>query len=188
MVGRYIESLGYPVLDTDEVVRALYASDPLLKEGLSQAFGPQIIGADGAVDRKALRDIVFNDSQKLQQLESMVHPRVREKTLAFLEDKSLPTPLRFTLVPLLFEAGTEKHYDEVWAVVVEPEVLVERLMARDQISQTEAEKRLSKQWPQADKARKAHRVIDNSGAPDTAKATVKHYIETLLERLHRETF
>lgn len=185
LVGSILQEAGVPVLDTDKVVAQLYEEDASLKADLFQAFGTQIRTLEGQVDKKALREIVFNDLDKLSRLESLVHPKVAEKVKAFLEDKAIPGPLRAVLVPLLFEAKTEKSYDEVWSVVVKQNALLERLKKRDNISDEEAQKRVKAQWPQEQKAAKATRVIDNSGTPEETKAQVLAILQEIREALPR---
>lgn len=162
-VGQILASRGIPVLDTDQVVADLYRDDTELIQAIGKAFGEDVVTPAGEIDRARLRPKVFGNPDRLRQLEALVHPRVREATRRFRERQDLPGGIRAVLVPLLFEGGTESLYDEVWAVTTRPDVLLERLTAREGIERAEAELRLSRQWPQEEKARRAQRVIDNSG-------------------------
>jgi dephospho-CoA kinase len=183
LVGDVLQEAGVPVLDTDDVVDQLYREDEPLKQTLAQEFGPQVINAQGRVDNNALREIVFNNIAKLKRLESIVHPRVAQKVKAFFEDTKLASPLRAVLVPLLFEAKTESQYDEIWAVTIKPEVLIQRLIDREDISREEALSRIAKQWSQEQKAQKAHRVIDNSGTKEETKTRVLAILKEIQEAL-----
>lgn len=171
-VGRVLEAAGVPVLDTDTVVARLYEDDPELIQQLAHTFGSAVLNASGHVDKNALRQAAFYDPEKRRQLETLVHPRVGDRVKAFLTDTKLAGKIRAILVPLLFEANTEALYDEVWAVTIKPEVLLERLMTRDGITKDEAQRRISSQWSQDQKAAKADRVIDNSGSLEATRQQV----------------
>lgn len=173
LVGKILEGQGIPVLDTDVVVKTLYTDDDGLKQAIAKQFGPQVLNPDGTVNKKVLGGVVFADALKRKALESLVHPLVRKKVEAFLNNPVLQSPFRAVLVPLLFENQLESMYDEVWTIVVQPESeLVKRLMTREQISREEAQKRLSAQWSQAQKMQNATRIIDNSGTPDETRARI----------------
>lgn len=179
-VGEILKQAGADVLDTDTVVHRLYETDTALKEALVQTFGPEIIDEAGQLSRPRLREKVLNHPQGKAQLEALVHPKVGEQVVAFLNDPNNPRPLRAVLVPLLFEANLAHRFDEVWCVVVHPiETLVSRLMARDQITEDEANRRLALQWTQAEKARHAHRVIENGGTPEDTEAQVQDALNHL---------
>lgn len=183
LTGSILKEKGIPVLDTDEVVEQLYAENRSLKQQMEKVFGKQIIDKDGRIDRNILREIVFNSSEKLSLLEKMVHPMVSKKTESFLRNSFGDNPIKAVLVPLLFETGTEKYYDETWAIVVKPEILLKRLMARENISEEEALKRLSRQWSQEDKAARADRVIDNSGSIEETKAAILNIVRHIREAI-----
>lgn len=179
-VGTVLKEAGVPVLDTDDVVHQLYRHDSGLRDELQRNFGDQVIDPEGNINRPALRDIVFNDKQKLDLLEKIVHPRVTEKVKAFFDDKQLLSPLRVVLVPKLFESKTEHLYNEVWTVVVKPpSELVNRLMKRAGISREEAENRLAAQLSQEEKAARSHRIIDNSGSKEDTKALVLRVLQEI---------
>ncbi len=171
-VGKILETQGIPVLDTDQVVATLYQEDNELKSRLTEAFGADILAASGSIDKAKLRHLVFGSPEKLKTLEKMVHPLVEKRIEAFLNAPQGGPPIKAVLIPLLFETGTESRYDEVWTVQAEEETLINRLIQRDRIDRTEAKKRLLKQWSQAKKAERAHRIIDNSGTPEATKAQV----------------
>jgi dephospho-CoA kinase len=182
LVGRILKQHRVPVLDTDEVVADLYRQDKDLKQALVQAFSAKILTRAGNISKTTLRKLVFRQEEKLKLLESLVHPRVAQKVDDFLQDRSFKSPFRAVLAPKLFEAKTEGRYDEVWAVVVRPQsVLEDRLMARNNISRDEAKLRISRQWSQDEKARLATRVIDNSGAPEQTR----HQVASILKELRK---
>jgi len=175
---------GAAVLDTDQVVQDLYLTDSALKDDLVRAFGAEILEASGEISKPRLRERAFNHPDGKRQLEALVHPKVGERVMAFLADPSLESPLRVVLVPLLFEANLAHRFDAVWCVVVNPQdALVARLVARDQITPDEAQRRLGLQWSQEDKARRAQWVIDNSGTSEATRAQVYAALSQLGDRV-----
>lgn len=172
LVGRLLEEQGIPVLDTDHIAHDVQADDEAVRAALRRRFGNDVFKDNGDLDRKKLGDIVFNDKAALQDLNKIVHPAViRECRRLIAEHKE--APLVAVLVPLLFEAGLEKEYDEIWTVVAREEVVRERLKAREGISDEEAEKRIKSQFPQSEKVARSHRVIDNSGTVDDTRRQVE---------------
>lgn len=189
-VGGFLTDLGVAVLDTDHVVQTLYQTDTDLINQLVQHLGPDILNESGGIDKRRLAPLLFNQPEVKTLVESLVHPKVRAITQTFLSDPmALTSPLavhvlgdspelltrgwiRAALVPLLFEAGSESLYDERWAVVTPLEQLIPRLMARNQLTRQEAENRLSRQWTQEEKARRAERIMMNDGTPEQLQQQV----------------
>lgn len=188
-VGKIVESLGIPVLDSDQIVHELLANDPEVQKLIIEKFGNSVILQNSsstarAVDRKALGQIVFKDAEKRAVLEGILHPRVRTASRQKIEQLAQDTSIRLVacLVPLLFEANLGNEYDETWAVITEPAVLKERLMRRDNFSPAELEGRLATQLPQEKKASLADKVIDNSGSLDQTRKQVVELIDRLILR------
>ena len=171
LVGKLLEKMGLPVIDTDHVAHDVLKNDDEVKEALRKRFGHGIFGSDGFVNRKALGAIIFSDDAARRDLDKIVHPAVikacRQRVYSLGS-----IPVVYLLVPLLFEAGLEDQYDEIWTVIASPEVVRERLKKRDGLTDQEAEKRIAAQYPQAEKARRSDHVIDNSGTEDDTKRQV----------------
>ena len=198
-VGKRLTELGVAVLDTDHVVQTLYQTDRPMIDELVSCFGPDICNEQGGIDKRKLGPLLFNKPDVKALVESIVHPRVRAITQTFLTDVNALTSslaqfvlggspetlkrgwIRAALVPLLFEAGSESLYDERWAVVTPLEHLIPRLMARNQLTQAEAENRLSRQWTQEEKAQRADRVMQNSGSIDQ----LNHQIDEAIADIER---
>lgn len=175
-VSNYIKSKGYVVIDSDELVHKLYLKDGILYNKLISYFGESIKGID-QIDRNALRNIVFNDMNKLQALNSITHPIIFDELKKVIE--SLNVDLIFIDVPLLFEAGFEKLCDKVVVVYTNIDIEIKRLMKRDNINKDEACLKISKQMSIEEKVKKAYYVIDNSRDFNNTKKQ----IDELLERI-----
>lgn len=178
LVGKILEELGVPVIDSDNLVHQLLTNDTPTRKAVIERFGAAIQLPGGAVDRRALGAIVFEDANARRDLEKIVHPAAIlecRRAVAALSGK----PVVAILVPLLFEAGLASEYDEIWTVIADETVLRERLGKRDQATADQIDQRLSAQWSQERKAQSATAVIDNSG---TAAGT-KQQVERLLSKL-----
>jgi dephospho-CoA kinase len=188
VVGKILAELGIPVLDTDHVVHQLLANDKELVRAIVAHFGADILDENGQLVRKRLGAKVFNHPDERKQLEGMIHPRVRMETEQFLNEP-LNQPderpygfIRATLVPLLFEAGSEGLYDEVWTVTAPEAVQRARLMARDGMDEAEATRRISAHWPQERKAALSQRIIVNDGNMEQTREQVMHGLEEIRQR------
>ncbi len=188
-VGRILESLGVPVIDTDKVVHQLLDHDQQVQDLIAERFGKTILisTADDAqprVDRKALGVWVFKDFEARKDLEAIIHPRVRRECRRLFEEYACKDNVKAvaTLVPLLFESSNQPVYDAVWTVIAEESVLRERLKDRDHLSSDEITNRLAAQFSQEKKASLSARVIDNSTDLEHTRRQVESCLKELLER------
>lgn len=163
-VSEIIRSRGFSVIDADNVAREVVAPH---SEGLKQLlnrFGPGFLLPDGSLDRRKLGQSVFANPADLRDLEMILHPliqsRVRELKELLIATK---VELAFYDVPLLFEKKMESQFDGIVVVWCRPEQQLERLRARDQVGQSDAELRVRAQIPILDKVKKANWSIDNTG-------------------------
>jgi dephospho-CoA kinase len=179
-VARMFRELGVPVIDADEVARAVVAPGQPAWHELRKAFGPEIFQEDGQLDRHRLSQWVFLDPEARRRLEAIVHPRVAAEIrsrLAQLEGQG--TPLVLVEVPLLFEAGLEKYYDRVIVVDAGEADQVRRLRDRDRRSEAEIAGILAAQLPLPEKVKKADFVVDNRGDLNLTLSQVKIILREL---------
>lgn len=128
-------------------------------------FGPEVLAADGSIDRRRLGAMVFGDPAALRFLNRLIHPLVLKKQAELIKKlaKTRPGAVFICEAALVYEAGLEKYYDRVVAVRCRRELQVARLRERQGLSRREALARIRAQLPQAEKARRADYVIDTSG-------------------------
>ncbi len=178
LVAAILREAGARVIDADRLAREVVSPGTPAFEAIVRHFGPEVLGADGAIDRARLARIVFSDTAARTALNAIVHPRVAERMAALLSDIRAedPAAMVFLEVPLLYETGMEAGLDGVIVVSVPEALQIERLMARDGIVRQEALLRIRAQMPLAEKRRRASVVIDNSVAPEATRAAV---LETL---------
>ena len=186
-VSANLDALGAAVIDADVIVHQLQAPGaPLLAE-IAQAFGPEVLAADGSLDRKALGAIVFGDDERRATLNGLVHPRVGEEMFRRSADaRAAGAQLIVLDIPLLFEgreAGTGTaalmDFDSTLLVWVPVELQIVRTMERDGCSREEAKARIDAQMPIDDKKALADHVIDNSGTRDQTRTQVERVFAEL---------
>ena len=144
---RVVEQLGGAVIDCDAVYHELLESDIALQSKLEELFGP-LRGEDGAIDRKKLGTIVFGDPEKLELLNSVAQTATVERTRRLLEEyRDQGKPLAAVDAIALLESGLKDLCQATVAVLAPPEVRVERIMAREGISEDYAWARVRAQKP-----------------------------------------
>ena len=175
------ERLGVPTIDADKLARdAVADGSPGLKAVISR-FGHGVLDDTGALDRRKLGSIVFQDSVARRDLEDIIHPAVRraiDDWFASLENK---TP-RFAIadIPLLFETGRHREFDVVIVAECAPSTQITRVMARDGVSESDARARVAAQMPIEEKVRRADHVINTDGSFEETKQQVRKVYESLV--------
>lgn len=179
LVGKLLQTRGIPVFDTDRITHELLSGNQAVIKAIKQEFGDTVFDGD-SIDRKALGAAVFGHPDKKAKLEKIIHPNVilasRSAIAALDPDQHKVAAI---LAPMLFEAGVEGEYDEIWSTYTKPEILKQRLASRDGLTLDQIETRLAAQLPQDEKCRRADQVIDNS---DTMEFTEKQ-VDLLLNKL-----
>lgn len=161
-VAKVFEVLRIPVYDADVAAKRLMASDAQVKAALTQTFGEAVFDASGVLQRTYLSDIVFQQPDKLRQLNAIVHPAVATDSAAWLA-RHQQFPYVIKEAALLYEAGSYRQLDVMICVVAPEKLRIQRVSARDQISVAAVQARMDKQWPQQKKEELADHVIVNDG-------------------------
>jgi len=165
-VAALFQQWGATLIDADALVRELQrAGTPVFAE-IVAAFGPAIVGDDGELDRRALRQRVFTDPAARRRLEAIVHPAVahrREELTAAAVARG--DPVVVVEIPLLFEADDPAGYDTVVVVDAPEPTRRARLRRHRGLDDPEIDRLFAAQWPAEAKRRRADLVIDNDGSP-----------------------
>ena len=175
-VAARFAAMGAALVDTDEISRSITAAGGAAIPGLREAFGPEYIGPDGALNRAAMRELVFEDAAARTRLESILHPAIRvasDEALAKARGDYV-----VLVVPLLFE--TRGYLDRIArSLVVDcPEELqVERTVARSGLEPGGVKAIMRSQWPRWRRLQVASDVVWNGGREPE--------LDTQCERLHR---
>ncbi len=183
MVQRHLETLGVPVIDADHVTHDLYQHDEALKRNIRQKFGDDVFEPTGRVNREKLGHLVFNAPEQMKKLVDWIHPKVREKIVAFFQTHA-QEKFAIAVIPVLFESNQADQYDEVWVVKATREQQIERLIKRGQeqgraLTREQAEARLNSQIPLDEKLKQAHVIIDNTGTLAETQAQISSVISVL---------
>lgn len=179
VADRFVEC-GATLVSADLLAREVVNPGSPTLDKLVETFGEVILTSCGSLDREAMAKIVFADPAKRKTLEAITHPAIAHLAECRLAElRKTANDLVVYEAPLLFEAGGEGRVDRVLVVTVAQGAQEQRLMNRDCLSLEEARQRISAQWPQADKIKKADFVIDNSGTIKQMQAQVDalyHYL------------
>jgi dephospho-CoA kinase len=175
------------VIDADAIVHELQApGSPVLAE-IATAFGPEVLDAQGRLDRARVADRVFRDPAERQRLNAIMHPRVgAEMAQRSAAARNAGAPLIVMDIPLLFESRppdreTARRGNDATVLVYAPrETQIERTVARDGCTRAEAERRVAAQLPIDEKRALADHVIDNGGALADTERQVRDLIATLI--------
>jgi dephospho-CoA kinase len=162
-VSKRLAAYGAVLIDADLIAREVVAPGT---EGLAEVvetFGAGVLGPDGALDRVALGEIVFADRDKLERLNSIVHPRVGAR-MRELEETASPGSVIIHDVPLIAENGLAGTYDLVVVVDVPPRIQLERLVRLRGMSREQAQARIAAQASREQRLAIASIVLDNSGS------------------------
>lgn len=164
-VSARLAARGAVILDADAITREVQLpGSPVLVE-LAERFGPEVIAADGSLERQALADIVFTDPEALKALNAIVHPAVgREMNRRMIEQRTT-TNVVILDIPLLTENPREGLQGRV-VVDVPVETQVERLVKHRGFDEADARARIGRQASRNERLATADFVVDNSGAPE----------------------
>lgn len=169
LVAGELKRLGAHIIDADMIAREVVEPGKPAYCDIVKEFGPGVVKADGTLDRKAIADIVFGDKAALDKLNSVTHPRIRERI--HKEAKRLSTgrdALVVLDVALLIEMGVKYEVEKIIVVSAEKEQQIARVMKRDGLTREAALKRLSCQMDIKEKLKYADYIIDNSTTMEAA--------------------
>jgi dephospho-CoA kinase len=167
------EHLGIPTIDSDLLAREALAPRSAGLAAVAERFGPNVLHADGSLDRDRLAKIVFADPQARKDLEDIVHPSVQQRTDHWFAGLD-PSRHHYAIadIPLLYEVGRDKDFDEVIVVACTPETQLKRLLERG-MTEAEARQRLAAQLPLEHKIARADHVIRTDGSYDETERQVR---------------
>ncbi len=181
-VARAFAALGVPWVDADDVAREVVEpGEPALAE-IAERYGERVLQADGGLNRRALREIVFADEGERRWLESVTHPRIRQRIVAHLERlQAEGAPYVLLVSPLLFESGQSELADRCLVIDVPESLQIARTAARDDVDDAQARAIVAAQMPRRERLARADDVIDNTGSEADLTAQVAE-----LDRRYRE--
>jgi dephospho-CoA kinase len=163
-VSEILRGLGALVLDADVLAREVVAPGQPALEAIVREFGPEVLRADGTLDRKRLAAIVFADPERRRRLEAITHPAIRDRFVARLAELEAQgfEGLVVWDAPVRIETGGHRVMDRLVVVVTDVTTQLARAVGRDG-DRADVERRIANQMPLGEKATLADYVIDNSG-------------------------
>ena len=164
--AQFLRVRGAQVVDADELARQLVQpGQPALAE-IQTEFGKKVVAPEGRLRRDELARIVFADAAARKKLETILHPRIRERWLAQFEIwRRESRALAVVVIPLLFETRAEPHFNKIICVACSAATQRERLLARGWTPE-QIQQRLAAQWPVEQKISRADFVVWTEGALD----------------------
>jgi dephospho-CoA kinase len=180
-VSAILQELGAVVIDADQLAREVVAKGTPGLAAVVDAFGPEVLTADGELDRPRLGAIVFADPAKLKVLEAITHPLIFE-LYAERESAAAHADVVVHDIPLLVEAGRAEEFDAVIVVDAHEDHQVDRMLRDRGMSEADARARMAAQASRADRLAAATYVIDNTGTHEDLRHRVTEVFEALTGR------
>jgi len=180
-VGRLFAARGVAVIDADDLLREVQAPGQPAHADIAAAW-PEVVAADGSIDRKRLGKIVFGDPDPAarRKLEAITHPRIQELSRARAAALAAAGhALAIYEASLLIESGRDKELDGLIVVTASEATRIARVVARDGVGEDDVRARMRAQLPQEEKLRRATHVIDNGGDRAATEAQVERVLAKL---------
>ncbi|MBS1848502.1 MAG: dephospho-CoA kinase [Actinobacteria bacterium] len=177
-VSSMLSRRGMDVVDADAITRDLQRPGEPTLEAIVEEFGASMLLPTGELDRRALADIVFNDVERLERLNAIVHPAVGteiERRLAALAETAGPVILD---IPLLVESGRD-DLELIVVVDLDPEIAVRRLVDHRGFAEVDARARIARQVERSERVARADIVVDNSGTLEDLTSQVDDLVRTI---------
>jgi dephospho-CoA kinase len=175
---RFME-LGIPVIDADEAARTVVAPGTTGLAQVIERFGAGVVAVNGELNRRALRDLIFNDPTSRQHLEGILHPLIR----ADMERRAglAVGPYLVMVIPLLVEGGSRDRVDRILVVDVDEALQLQRVMARDASTPDQARAILASQASRSARLAAADDVLPNAGSVTDLRQGVDRLHERYLQ-------
>ncbi len=180
LIASALRNNGFTIIDADVIAREVVEiGRPALVE-IAETFGTDYLLQDGHLNRSKLGALIFSNEAMRHKLNAIIHPYIRqEMRLQKSQADSAGQALLFMDIPLLYENQLVSLVDQVLVVYVSREVQLQRLMARDSISESAAQQRIDAQMPLADKKMKADFVVFNNGEASLALKQLELILDQL---------
>lgn len=179
-ISSYMKTLGLPVIDGDKLAREAVIPGSPSMEKIRRVFGAGLFLPDGTLDREKMARIVFQDKNKIEALNGIIHPyiwqRVWEELLKAQEEGKAIAVLD---MPLLLEIGWQLRSESIWVVKAPVEQQIQRVIQRNGCTREEALARIRNQMPTMNKLNYADVVIDNSGTIEASQAQVRQALSKI---------
>ena len=174
-----IRQAGYQVIDADAVVHDLQAKGGQLYQALLDWLGPEILRADGQLDRPKLSQLIFSSPEHQVKSAQLQNDIIRQALAQERDRLAQSEDIFFMDIPLLVELGYLDWFDAIWLVYVDEDKQVQRLMERNGYNQAQAQQRIVAQMPLLEKKKYATLVLDNNGSLEDLQKQVRQALKNL---------
>lgn len=177
-VSNMLKEYGLPIVDADVVARLVVEPGSETLKRIVEAFGEEVLTETGELNRQKLGSIIFNDEEKRQTLNGIIHPAIRKEMLR-QRDEYIANGEKTVImdIPLLFESKLQHFVDKILVVTVSEDIQLERLMKRNQLTAEDAKARIRSQLPLAVKEQGADAVINNNGTIEETRKQLEHILK-----------
>jgi len=183
-VTGFFKDRDVPVIDADVLGHRTYDPGTDTFAAVVATFGDDLVAADGTIDRRVLGGKVFGKPEELKRLTDIVWPGIRKLASESLSEfEAAGNSLVVLEAAVLFEAGWEDLVNEVWVVVVEPNLAVQRLATRNGLDEAAARARIDSQLSNAERTARADLVIENNGTLEELQGAIQRSWDALQQRL-----
>ncbi|CCE22376.1 dephospho-CoA kinase [Methylotuvimicrobium alcaliphilum] len=185
-IANLFAELNVPVIDADEIAREVVAPGSQALEQIRHAFSERVIADDGSLDRSAMRELIFADTEQKRKLEAIVHPKVRQSILKRVA--SLDASYCIICVPLLVESSMANLVDRVLVVDCPVETQIERVAKRDRLDEKIVRAIIDSQATREQRKALANDLIGNTSSDSMLAEQVKKLHNLYLYLSKRQDF
>ncbi len=174
-----IRQAGYRVIDADAVVHDLQAKGGQLYQALLDWLGPEILTADGQLNRPKLSQLIFSSPEHQVKSAQLQNDIIRQALAQERDRLAQSEDIFFMDIPLLVELDYLDWFDAIWLVYVDEDKQVQRLMERNGFNQAQAQQRIAAQMPLLEKKKYATLILDNNGSLEDLQQQVRQALKNL---------
>lgn len=180
--GIEFEKLGITVIDADEIAQKASLKNSKAYKEIVEYFGASILDNSQNIDRRKLRNIVFNNDEQKKKLEQILHPAIREDiSFAISNSKS---PYTIIMVPLIYETNSKDNYNRILVIDCDEDIQISRAVSRDGASEEDIKKIINSQATKKERLSIADDVISNNSSIEKLSEKVLHLHKNYLELIN----
>lgn len=180
--GIEFEKLGITVIDADEIAQKASLKNSKAYKEIVEYFGASILDNSQNIDRRKLRNIVFNNDEQKKKLEQILHPAIREDiSFAISNSKS---PYTIIMVPLIYETNSKDNYNRILVIDCDEDIQISRAVSRDRASEEDIKKIINSQATKKERLSIADDVISNNSSIEKLSEKVLHLHKNYLELIN----
>lgn len=182
-VGNFIKKRNFPYIDADLLCHKMSKKNGILWKLYVDHFGDIILDEKEELNRKALRDIIFESEEEKKWLNETIHPFIKNSILEKMASFKGKSDILFVDIPLLFEKKWESYFDEIWLCDIDLKTQIKRVEKRDKVNKKQALSIINSQMPQEEKRKLANKIIKTNESFKILEEKVNILLEELLERI-----